>query len=338
MMKWMNEKGSGVMAGLGVVALVAVSSAGAFMLGMNMKNPLDREIVSLAGPVDDNALVSAFDGNDPVVAQINNHNIMRSEVLVALSDMAQGVTPESARELFPEFLDQYVNIVLLTDAAREAGVDKSDSVQAEMDLAESQILRAAFLNAQFQKALDESNLKAMYEQLVVNQPDQDEVSARHILVDDEAKAKDLIKQAKRGGDFAALAQEHSTGPTGANGGDLGYFVQSQMVPEFAEAAFNMEVGSISDAPVQTQFGWHVIKVEDRRAVVKPSYEEMREALAQQLRQSVTQSVVQSLRGEAEVILFTMDGEPMPEAAPEEAAAPAAPSTSAEPAAAPAAAE
>ena len=185
------------------------------------------------------------------------------------------------------------------------------------------------------KHWDESNLQAMYEQLVVNQPDQDEVNARHILVDDKEKAEALIAQAQNGADFAELAREHSTGPTGANGGDLGYFAQAQMVPEFSAAAFAMEVGAVSDEPVQTQFGWHVIKVEDRRPVVKPSYEEMREALSQQLRQSVTQSIVQSLRGEAEVTLFTIDGEPMPEPAVEPAAAPTQPPAPAEAAPAPA---
>lgn len=322
-----DQKGSTVLAGLGIVALVAVVGAGAFMLGMHAKNPLDRQIINLAGDTSGNALVSQFGSEDPVVALIDNRQVKRSEVLVALTDMAEGVDSNTARDLFPEFLDQYVNIVLLTKAAEESEVGDNPSVQMEMQLAQDQILRAAFLNAQFQKALDESNLQAMYEQLVVNQPDQDEIRARHILVEDQALAVDLIAQAKGGADFSALAQEHSTGPTGANGGDLGFFVQGQMVPEFAEAAFAMEVGAISDEPVQTQFGWHVIKVEERRPVVKPSYDEMREALSQQLRQTVTQSVVQSLRGEAEVTLFTFDGEPLPEPeaaeeAPAEAPAPA----------------
>lgn len=314
-----TQSGNALLTGLGVVALATVTGVAGFMLGSGNVHPLDADIVELAAQ--ENPLIESFGEDDPVVAVVNGQDIMRSEVLLALSDMAEGVDAESAQQLFPQFLDQYVNIRLLSDAALQSGVADNAQVQAEAEMATAQIYRAAFLNGQFEKAMSESNLQAMYKQMVADQPDQDEVRARHILVADEATAKKLISQAKSGADFAELAKENSTGPTGPSGGDLGYFVKGQMVAEFADAAFAMQAGDVSDVPVQTQFGWHVIKVEDRRQRVKPTFEQMKEGLAQQLRQSVTQGVVQGLRENAEITLFAFDGSAI-DAAPAAEGAPA----------------
>jgi len=114
-----------------------------------------------------------------------------------------------------------------------------------------------------------------------------------------------------GADFAELAKERSTGPSGPNGGDLGYFRESQMVPEFAEAAFAMEVGTSSETPVQTQFGWHVILVEDRRSV-EPSFEDSEPQLRQDVAREIVTSMVDDLREGAEIERFNLDGSPMPE--------------------------
>ncbi|MCL4144383.1 UNVERIFIED_CONTAM: hypothetical protein GTU68_067142 [Idotea baltica] len=131
-------------------------------------------------------------------------------------------------------------------------------------------------------------------------PEQEEVRARHILVEEEETAKE-ITEALRGdkGDFAELAKEKSTGPSGASGGDLGYFLKGDMVAPFAEAAFALEKGAVSD-PVKTQFGWHVIKLEDRRMRKPPAFEELEGQLRQQLMQATAQQIIAEVKEATEV--------------------------------------
>ena len=125
-----------------------------------------------------------------------------------------------------------------------------------------------------------------------------EVHARHILVDDEAKAKDIAKRAKAGEDFAKLAKENSK-DSAEDGGDLGYFTKDQMVPEFAEAAFKLEKGQVSD-PVKTQFGWHIIKVEDKRQKPVPAYEQVEDQVEQYLVRKAQADMVTKLRADAKI--------------------------------------
>ncbi|NJO38685.1 MAG: hypothetical protein HC871_15110, partial [Rhizobiales bacterium] len=123
----------------------------------------------------------------------------------------------------------------------------------------------------------------------------EEVRARHILLASEDDAKAVIAELEGGADFSELAKEKSTGPSGPQGGDLGYFKKGQMVPEFGDAAFAMDVGSTSAAPVKTQFGFHVIKVEDKRKV-EPSFEETEPQIRQEVARAIVTALVEDLRG------------------------------------------
>ena len=134
-----------------------------------------------------------------------------------------------------------------------------------------------------------------------------ELRARHILVETGEAAADLIKQLDEGADFAALAQEHSTGPSGPRGGELGFFGRGQMVGPFEEAAFALEDGQHSREPVQTQFGFHVIKVEERRAVTPPSFEDSVDQLREEAAQFAGQKYVEELRATADIQRFNIDG-------------------------------
>jgi len=129
------------------------------------------------------------------------------------------------------------------------------------------------------------------------------------LLDTEAAAKDVIAALAAGADFATLAQEKSTGPSKTQGGDLGWFAAEQMVPEFSQAAFALQPGSVTPTPVKTQFGWHVIKVEDRRANTPPSFEEMRNQISVQLTQEIVRDYLDDLRKDVKVERFNFDGSP-----------------------------
>ncbi|MEE8272566.1 MAG: peptidylprolyl isomerase, partial [Alphaproteobacteria bacterium] len=134
--------------------------------------------------------------------------------------------------------------------------------------------------------------------------------ARHILVGTEDEAKDLIDQLNEGAVFADLAAEFSVGPSGPRGGDLGFFNQGQMVEPFAVAAFALQPGEVYATPVETQFGWHVIKVEERRMTEQPSLEDLRSQLESGLADDVIQGIFAELRDGAEIVVYGPDGEPM----------------------------
>ncbi|MFA7429589.1 MAG: peptidylprolyl isomerase, partial [Rhodospirillaceae bacterium] len=129
----------------------------------------------------------------------------------------------------------------------------------------------------------------------------------HILVDSEDAAKAIITDLKKGGDFAAIAKEKSSDPGAANGGDLGWFTKGTMVPEFAEAAYALKPGAITEAPVKTQFGWHIIKVEDRRKAEPPTFDEAKEDLRAQMAEEAVTEVLAGLRKDAKVETFALDG-------------------------------
>jgi peptidyl-prolyl cis-trans isomerase C len=158
--------------------------------------------------------------------------------------------------------------------------------------------------------MTEEAIKARYEKFVAEQPAQTEVHAQHILVASEAEAKNVITQLAGGADFSTLAKEKSTDPSAKqNGGDLGYFAAGDMVPEFERAAFALEKGQSSQEPVQSQFGWHVIKVVDRREKTPPTLDEARGQIQELLSSELVTSYVTALRADAKIEVFNPDGTP-----------------------------
>jgi peptidyl-prolyl cis-trans isomerase C len=137
------------------------------------------------------------------------------------------------------------------------------------------------------------------------------VHARHILVPTEAEAKSVIAELEKGADFAALAKKYSKDPGAESGGDLGYFGHDDMVKEFADAAFALSPGQYTKTPVKTEFGWHVIKVEDRRAGKPPSFEEAREQLSREIAHGIIDGKLHDLRNAAKIEEFGLDGKPLP---------------------------
>jgi peptidyl-prolyl cis-trans isomerase C len=187
------------------------------------------------------------------------------------------------------------------------------------------------------KKISESRLKDAYEKYVKAFPDVQDVKARHILVKDEAKAKDLIKQLGEGKDFAELAKANSTDGTAQNGGELGYFAKTEVVPPFADAAFALNVGEYSKTPVKTDFGYHVIKVEEKRKRPPAAYDEIKPLLETQLRREILEETVEAWRDDAQIERFDINGKPIEPAggdekkADEKPAAKEAPANSATPA-------
>ncbi|HEX7967838.1 MAG TPA: peptidylprolyl isomerase, partial [Stellaceae bacterium] len=159
-----------------------------------------------------------------------------------------------------------------------------------------------------EKSVTDQKLHARYDKFVKEAPPREDVHARHILVGSEDEAKAVIAELKKGGDFAKIAQEKTTDPSGkTSGGDLGYFTKEDMVPEFADAAFKLKPGEITQTPVKTQFGWHVIKVEDRRQAKPPTFEQIKPRLANEVSRELVGDKLNELKTAAKIEVFNLDG-------------------------------
>lgn len=257
-------------------------------------------------PADDNEIM-VKQGN-PVVARVDGMDIKRTDVYRFIQTMPQNVQQMPATTVYPMAVEQVINTRLVQNLADKADIVDEDAFKAEMAIAKQQIARNLFLEKQVDDKITESKLKKIYADFIKQVPTVEERRARHILVDSEEKAKAVIEKLKKGGDFAALAKELSAGPTAPKGGDLGYFAKTEMVPEFANAAFGMEKNSTLETPVKTQFGWHVIKVEDIRERAKPTYEQVLPNLQAEARREVLEELLTKWRKEAKIEQFDINGD------------------------------
>ena len=180
--------------------------------------------------------------------------------------------------LYNKLLDAYINNKVIVNAAKDAKLDKEPAIQKAIEDSRNQILFQAYLSKKLQERATPEALQAVYDKMMVNFVPEEEIHARHILVETEKEARDLIVKLKAGAKFEDLANKYTkdNNPNGNNGGDLGYFKRRTMIPEFSNAAFAIKAGKISEKPVKTPFGWHVIKVEDRRQAAKPTINEVLE--------------------------------------------------------------
>lgn len=241
--------------------------------------------------------------DDPVLAVVNGEEIHKSELVEAKEQLGQQIPQVQQMPLeaiLPGLLDRAINQRLILAEAEKADMGDDPEVQKQLDQIKKELMQRVYLERQVEERISEDRLRQAYEDFKAENPPEDQVHARHILVEDEATAKEVIAKLNDGASFEDLAKEESVGPSGPRGGDLGYFAKGAMVPEFAEAAFAMEPGEVSQEPVKTQFGWHVIKVEDRRQSEPPAFEEMKEQLRGQLADEVAQSVIADLRDKADV--------------------------------------
>jgi len=248
-------------------------------------------------------------GEDPVVAKVNGAEIRRSEVTRTIASLPPQVQQMPPQMIFPAVIDQIINGKLVAEAGYKNNVQKDPEVAERLKRSEERIVQELYLTREVQKRITAERLQEAYNQFKKENPPQDEVKASHILVDSEDAAKAIIADLKKGGDFAKIAGEKSSDKSAAQqGGDLGYFTKDQMVEPFANAAFAMKPGEISQTPVQTQFGWHVIKVVDRRTAV-PSFEEKEPELREQVAREIVNGLVTQAHQGATIQRFNIDGTP-----------------------------
>lgn len=244
---------------------------------------------SSSAPADASASAAAPSGAQAVpidpnatVATVGGQTITESDLAFAyedLGDQAQQIPPEQLRAVL---LAQMIDLKLMAEAGHAANMEQNDLYKSRLTYLQDRALRRAFTKTQVSDAITPDEIKAEYDKEIAAMPTQDEVHARHILVSSQDDAKAIKAQLDGGADFATLAKEKSIDPSAKdNGGDLGYFTADKMVKPFADAAFALKVNQISD-PVQSQFGWHVIQLLDRRPAAKPTLEALTPQIGQQL--------------------------------------------------------
>jgi peptidyl-prolyl cis-trans isomerase C len=257
--------------------------------------------------------------SDPVVARANGVDIRQSDLTLA-EDEVGGSMPQMAPDQKREYLITYLaDVIVLGQAADQQKLGDSEAVKHRLQFDRNKVLMETLLQNAGQAAVTDDAMHKVYDDAIKQMPPEQEVHARHILVPTEDEAKAIEAELKKGADFATLAKEKSKDPGAAEGGDLGYFTKDQMVPEFADVAFKLDKGQISD-PVKTQFGWHIIKVEDKRIKPTPTFDEVKTQLQTYVAHRAQAELVENLRKSA-----TIDRLDKPAATPDPSALnPAAP--------------
>ncbi len=272
---------------------------------------------------------------DPVMARVDGTELRLSDVLAsaaeALPPEMRAVPPDALMSLLPpnvfqQLVDRAVTDRAMVLAARRDGLDRDPAVRQRIRAAEEEALRDALLRREVLPRIEDSVLRARWERDRGQQgagagapQGEEEVRARHILLNSEADARAVLAEIQRGGNFEEVARRRGTDPSARQGGDLGFFKRADMVPEFAAAAFALQAGQVGPQPVRSQFGWHVIRVEERRRAQGPSFEEARDQLRQTAIQEEVTAAVERVRQAARIEFV-----PIPAHAQQPAAPPAAP--------------
>ena len=244
--------------------------------------------------------LSAAAAEDPVVAVVDGVPVPKSALERAYEELPEQYRQLPKEALMRPLLERVIEDELLRREAERRGLDRDPAVVAEIERTRARVLRNALLARIIEQATDAEALRRRYEERV-RDPAAKVVEARlrHVLLADEASAREVIAELDRGADFAELARRRSTGPSGPKGGDLGWVRREQLVPEFAAAAFALEPGRYTREPVKSRFGWHVILMEDRREAV-PTFEELEGELRQELAREAIEAELERLRAAARI--------------------------------------
>jgi peptidyl-prolyl cis-trans isomerase C len=233
------------------------------------------------------------------VATVNGKALPKSEFELYVANMSRQSGRDVNEEQKGQLLDQYISMQLAADEAEKAGIEKDQKVRDQLALARVQVLVDAGLQKYLEShPVQESELRPEYDAQVAALPR--EYHARHILVEDEAAAVAITKELKGGADFAKLAAKRSKDSSSKSGGDLGWFTLDTMVKPFADAVKTMQPGQLTEQPVQSQYGWHVIKLEESRATSAPPFDEVKDRVKMIVQRKKLQTHLEELRKTAKI--------------------------------------
>ena len=246
------------------------------------------------------------DENRIPVGTVNGETIWLDDVMRQAERLPAQFRQAPMENYFDQLVTDMIDSKIAADAARAAKYDTKKEIAAAMKTAADRVLAESWIAEKINSEVNDAAIEKAYKIFVADTASREQVTAAHILVATEDEAKTIITSLAGGADFAELAKSKSTGPSGPNGGSLGKFGRGQMVPAFENAAFALEDGKITTQPVQTQFGWHVIKVESKEIAPAPTIEDMREQLVQTLSTQALGRVLEELRTKQEIRLRSFD--------------------------------
>ena len=250
-----------------------------------------------------------------VLAKVNGKEITSADVDAVIAQMDPQIKNSPREMIEPMLVDQLIDIALINEKVATANLENDADVQKILAKAKQQVLQEVYLSKAVEAKITTEMLKKEYSKYASAYAKEkgEEIKASHILVDSEDKAKEIIKKLEAGEDFAALAKEKSSCPSSARGGDLGYFSKKDMVPAFSDAAYKLKVGEYTKVPVKTEFGWHVVKLTDRRAAKAPSFDEIKDQLKNSVAKDVIRSIVEDLHKTAKIEKFYDEAKPSADA-------------------------
>jgi peptidyl-prolyl cis-trans isomerase C len=236
-----------------------------------------------------------------IVATVNGQPVTEGDLEVALQDLGQQFAQLPPEQRRAAALSAIIEVRLMAAKAEAEGLDKDPEFQRRLAFLNQRGLHSAVIDKDVSGSITDADVRAAYDKEIAATPPANEVHARHILVKTKEEAEAIIKELDAGKSFEDIAKEKSTDPgSGANGGDLGYFSAGQMVPEFEKAAFELEPGSYTKTPVQSQFGFHIIKVEDKRAKQPPAFDTVKDQFRQVVLRDKYLALVKALRDAAKI--------------------------------------
>ena len=251
---------------------------------------------------------------NPVVATVDGEKVMLSDLQALHADLPEQVRKIPFERIYQPLLEQVIQTKLLSARARANGLDKTPAIERTLRTFADRVLQRAYLADHIDRTVTEDQLGQAYKDFVAGHRGEEQAKARHILVKTKKEAMAVVEALEKGGGFADLARKKSIGPSKTGGGDLGWFARGQMVKPFADAAFALKKGAFTTTPVQTQFGWHVILLEDRRRQAPPPFKAKRDELKAELGRKLAAAEIERLRKGAEIVRFGPDGKPLDDGA------------------------
>jgi peptidyl-prolyl cis-trans isomerase C len=237
---------------------------------------------------------------DSVVAVVNGTEIKRSEIVIFYHSLPPQFQQIPMEAILPQLIERYVDQKLIAEAARKAGIAERAEVKRQIAVLVDGVINQTYMEERIRGQVSEGAVRDEYQKKIALEPKKEEVRARHILLKTRESAVSVIAEIRGGADFAEVAKTKSTGPSARSGGDLGFFAREQMVPAFSEAAFALKAGEMTSDPVQTQFGWHIIKVEERRVAGSRPFQEVADELRQAMSEKAYKGIIGELRAKAKV--------------------------------------
>jgi peptidyl-prolyl cis-trans isomerase C len=247
-------------------------------------------VVLLAGPAR---------ADDKVLAKVNGSEIRQSDVALAEEELGPSLAQMDPATKDENVLAFLIDMKVVAKAAEDKKIADSDDFKKRMAFTRNRLLMDSLLASEGKAATTDEAMKKVYEDASKQISGEQEVHARHILVETEDEAKAVKAELDKGADFAELAKKKSKDPGASDGGDLGFFTKDQMVPEFSEAAFKLEPGKVSD-PVKSQFGWHIIKVEEKRSRKAPDFDQVKGQIETYVTRKAQAEYVEKLRKAATI--------------------------------------